>query len=134
MWGECMLDRSVIDKLLYKADIDDIGDGVITVSDTGDHVKYYNSDLKYLDVRRKILGNSVLAKKVYDSNNTGIYMNWEFYQGSSKVFYTVFVGVGDLGIGTSIEAYTKRIRYFSDAGEKEFISFESMRKYLDRKV
>lgn len=129
-----MLDRGVIDKLIYKADIDDIGDGVVTVNDTGDHVKYFNPDMRYLDVRRKILENPVLAKKVYDSDNSGVFMNWETYQGSSKVFYTMFVGVGELGVGTRIEAYTKRIRYFSDSGEKEFISFESLKKYLDRKV
>jgi hypothetical protein len=129
-----MLNKALIDKLLYKADIEDTSNGSVEVSDSGDSVKYFNADMSYLDIRRAVFANPVLAKKVYDSDNKGIYLNCDMFQGSSKVFYTIFIGLGVNGFGTIIEARTKRIRYFSDSGEKEFLSFESMKKFLERRT
>lgn len=125
-----MIEKKLVDKILYKIDMDDVGECVVSVDDNGDWVTVKNPELNFEEVKKGILNHPVIHKRVEDSGSDYLKLRESCYQGKSLVEYRVIIRRE--AVGTIIKAETVRIRNFSDSGEKEFVSFESLGKYLSR--
>ena len=128
-----MLSLSVknIDDFVSKLGLDDFDTSNSSMDASGDFVSVLDPDTGYEVVRRRILNNKVVSKKIV---NQGVLFTELFdtlWIDGYRVNIAILVECGMGKVGTKIKMMVKSLDALVNGQMKQFLSFESYKNYSE---
>lgn len=129
-----MLSINNIEDFALKIGLIDSKFSVIQRDAFGDLIVAYDPDIEYLKVRKAIINNRSTRNSIVDSGLKFYELEDIVYIDGNKIRVAILCEEGSNGVGTSIKMMVKRVEYAIGTEVKSFLSFESLKSYLNRIV
>lgn len=127
-----MLSNLNLEDFVSKIGLSDTNFGVVSRDTFGDLITFFDPDTEYEKVRKAVINNRASRNNMVDSGMKFCQIDDVTYIDGNKTYITILCEVGDVGVGTKISIMVKRVDYCIGGEIKSFLSFESLKNYLER--
>lgn len=127
-----MLGINNIEDFVSKLGLIDVKFNIIQKDSFGDLIVAYDPDVEYKKIRKAIMDNRDTRNNIVDSGLKFYEITETLYIEGYKTVVAVLCEEGSNGMGTVIKMMVKHIEYPIGSEIKSFLSFESLKNYLNR--